>query len=175
MKQSRLFPPVLLSLAAIVILSVSHFSAAASWNDISSIGNDSYNSLHYWGDNIFESTSDLDKFSAYEISLPINSVQLHWNTDEIYRQGLFHGMFVNKTLNIIPNELLTLQIDSHLLIWAQPSEWDNDIHPAPERADHIVFNSNADYIKSVRIPAPTSLLLVALGLISLRYTRSLRL
>jgi hypothetical protein len=175
MKQSRLFPPVLLSLTAIVILSVLHFSAAASWNDISSIGNDSYNSLHYWGDNTIESTSDLDKLSAYEIPMPIDSVYLDWNPVEIYRQDLFHGMFMNKILNITPDELLTLQIDSQPITWAQPSEWDNDIQPASEAADHIVFNSNADYIKSVRIPAPTSLLLVALGLISLRYTRSLRL
>lgn len=175
MKQSRLFPPVLLSLTAIVILSVSHFSVAASWNDISSIGNDSYDLLHYWGSDAIISTSDLDEFNTHKIPMPIDSVHSDWNPDDIHGQAFFHNIFINKTLNTMPDELLTLQINSQSLIWAQPSEWDNDIQPASEAADYIVFNSNADYIKSVRIPAPTSLLLVAIGLISLRYTRSLRL
>jgi len=160
---------------AIVILSVSNFSAAASWNDISSIGNNYYDSLHYWGNDTVISTSALDEFNTYKIPIPIDSIQLDWIPDDIHRQDFVHNIFINKTLNTMPDELLTLQINSQPLIWAQPSEWDNDIQPASEAADYIVFNSNADYIKSVRIPAPTSLLLVAIGLISLRYTRSLKL
>lgn len=175
MKQSRLFPPVLISLMAIATLGVSHFSAAvASWYDVDSPGNSYYNSLHYVGDNIIEPTSDLDRFSTYEIPRTINSVQLRWNPDEIYGRDLFHNMFINETFEAMPDELLTLRINSQPLVRAQPSERDNNMHPASEPADHIVFNSNADYIKSMRIPAPTSLLLVAIGLISLRYTRSLR-
>jgi hypothetical protein len=170
MKQSRLFPPALVSLIAIVIVSVSHFSAAvASCDDIDSAVSGYYGPVHHLGDNPRVPTQDLDEFNTFKILRTTDSVQLLGNLDEIRRQDHSRDIVINETFYAMPDELLTPQI------YSQVSEWNNDVQSSSEPADDIVFKNNGDYIKSMRIPAPTSLLLVALGLISLRYTRSLRL
>jgi len=133
-----------------------------------------HKSLHYWENNTVIQTSDPDEFNTYIIPRTIYSIQLFQNSGEIYREDLFPDMFINGAFNIMPNELLSLQIQSQSLISKWPSEWENDVQPASGSADHMVFNGNADYIRTMRIPAPASLLLVAIGLLSLRYTRSLR-
>jgi len=175
MKQSRLFPTVLISFLALVLVGVSHLSAAVTfWVDFDSLGSSYYNSVHDWGDNPTVPTLDLDEFNTFKILRKTDSVHLHWNPDEIHGQDLFQNILINETFYAMPDELLTLQINSQPSIPDQPSEWDNDMQPTSEPADDIVFNNNADYIKSMRTPAPTSLLLVAIGLLSLRFTRRLR-
>lgn len=175
MKQSRLFPPVLVSVIITFLVSVSHLSAAvASWDDFGSAVSGYYNSVYHWGDNTIVPTSDLDEFNTFKILRTTDSVQLLGNLDEIHRQDHSRDIVIYETFYAMPDELLTLQIYSRPLIWDQPSERDNDMQSSSEPADDIVFKNNGDYIKSMRTPAPTSLLLVAIGLLSLRYTRSLR-
>ena len=170
MKQSRLFPPVLVSFIIIVLISLSHLSVAvASWDDIDYPGSGYYDSVHNLGDNPGVPTSDVHEFGTFKFLHIIDSVQLLGNLDEIHGQHSFNDIFIGDILYAIPDELLTLQINS------QVSDWNNDVQSSSEPADDIVFKNNGDYVKSMRIPAPNSLLLVALGLISLRYTRSLRL
>jgi len=161
---------------AIVIVSVSHVSAAvASWDDIDSAVSGYYDPVHHLGDNPRVTMQDLDEFNTFKILRTVDSVQLLGNPNEIHRQDHSRDIVIYETLYTMPDELLTLQINSQQLIWDKPSERDNEIQLSSEPADDIVFKNNGDYIKSMRTPAPTSLLLVAIGLISLRYTRSLRL
>ena len=176
MRQSRLFPPVLVSFITTVFVSLSHLSAAvASWDDIYSPGNCYYDSLVHWGDYPVVPTSGLDQFSTCKILWTNDSVKLLNNPDENYGQEHSRDIVINETFYAMPDELLTMQINSQPSIFDRPSELDGDMQSSSELADDVVFKNNGDYIKSIRIPAPTSMLLVALGLISLRYTRSLRL
>jgi len=169
MKQSRLFPPIFVSFIIIVLVSLSHLSAAvASWDNIDSSGSHS-DSVHHLGDNPGVPMSDLDEFNTFKILRMTDSVQLLQNPDEIHGQHLSHDIFINYIFYVMPDELLMLQINSHV------SEWNNDVQSSSESADDIVFKNDGAYIKSIRTPAPNSLLLVVIGLLSLRYTRSLRL
>ena len=170
MKQPRLLSPVLLSFMTIVLVVVSHISVAdTSWSGFDSLESVQYNSVHHWGDNFTASMSDPDEFNKFKILRKNDSVQLHWNPDEIHGQDLFRNIHTNETFYVMSDELLTLQINSQVF------EWENDMQPTSEPADDTVFKNDADNIEPLRTPAPTSLLLVAIGLLSLRYTRSLRL
>jgi hypothetical protein len=87
--------------------------------------------------------------------------------------GLVPATYWN-TKKTVPDELLTSGKSLLTSIPDWSSEWDSDLQPDSKPADDIVFDNDVDYIKTMRIPAPTSLLLVAVGLLSLRYTRRLR-
>ena len=175
MKQSRLFPPALISLIAIVIVILSLLSAAvASWDNIDYSGS-YFDSVHHLMDNPIVPTQDLDEFNTFKILRTTDSIPLLGNPDEIHRQDHSRDIVIYETFYTMPNELLTLQIYSQPLVWDQLSEEGKDMQFTSEPADDIVFKKNGDYIKSIRTPAPASLLLVAVGLLSLRYTRSLRL
>ena len=176
MKQSRLFPLVLVSFIAIVLVNVSHLSASVTfWDDFNSAARGYYDSVDHWGDNFTTLMLDLDEYNSFKILWKNDSARLHSNPDKIRREVLFQNILLNETFYIIPDEFLTQQIISRASIPEQPSELDNEIRSTSEPADDIVFGNDADNIESLRIPAPSSLLLVAFGLISLRYTRSLRL
>lgn len=176
MKQARFFPPASVSFMAIILVGISHLSAAVtSWNDFYSAASGYDNSVHHWGENPTIPTFDLDEFNTFKILWKNDSVQLHWNPDEIHGRTFFHHILINEAYYAMPDELLTLQIISQASVPDQPSEWDSDKQSPSEPAEDIVFSNDADYIKSMRIPAPGGLLLVAIGLLSLRYTRSLRL
>lgn len=175
MIQPRLIPPVLISSVAIVLVCTSHLSASVTFlDDFDSPGSGHYDSVHHWGDNPIDPTLDLDEFNTFKILWTTDSVQLYWNPDEIHGQELFPDILISETFYAIPDELLTPGINSRTSIPGWPSEWDSDMQLASEPADYIVCNNDADYIKSMRIPAPASLVLVALGLLSLRFTRRLR-
>ena len=175
MKQSRLFPAVLVSFMAIVLISVSHLSAAVTFlDDFDSPGSGHYDSVRHWGDNSIAPTLDLDEFNTFKILWTTDSAQLHWNPDEIHGQELFPEILIYETFYAMPDELLTQQINFQTSIPGWPSEWDSDMQPTSKPTDDIFYDNDADYIEAMRIPAPTSLLLVAIGLLSLRYTRRLR-
>ena len=176
MKQHRWFGTVLVSFTAIVLVVVSHSSASVIfWDYFDSFESDYYNSVHQRGNNSTVPMLDSGKFSRPKILRTTGFEQFFWNPHEIYRQDLFPDILINETLHTLPDELLTLQIISHASIPERPSEWNSDMQPTSAAADDIVFKNDADYPKSMRIPTPTSLLLVAIGLLSLRFTRSLRL
>jgi hypothetical protein len=175
MKQSRLFPPSLVSFIAIVLVSVSHLSASVTfWDDFNSAASGYYDSVDHWGDNFTALMLDLDEYNSFKILWKNDSARLHSNPDEIRGLALFHGTIINETFYAMPDELLTLQINSQASVPDQPSEWNSDTQPTSEPANHIVFNNDADYIKAIRFPAPTSLALVTIGLLSLRFTRRFR-
>ena len=117
---------------------------------------------------------DSGEFYTSKILWRTDSVQLLWNPDEIRGQDLFHDNLISETYYTMSDGLLTLQIISDASIPDQPSERNSKIHPTSETVDDKVFKNDADYPKSMRIPATTSLLLVAIGLLSLRFTRRLR-
>ena len=175
MKQSRLFPSVSLSFMVIVLLFVaSHLSASVTfWEDFDPTTNSNYNSLYHRQDNYTIQKLDLYEFNIYKILWNNDSVQLYSNPDEIHTHVLFYDILKNKTILFVPDDLLTRQIISKALNTNQTSEWQSDMQPTPESAGDIVFNNNAD-TKSMRIPTPGSLLLVAIGLLSLRFTRRLK-
>lgn len=175
MKQSRLLTPVLVSCTAIILTVVSHSSASVTFCDhFDSFGSDYYNSAHHRGNNSTVPMLDSGEFYTSKILLRTDPVQLLWNPDEIRGQDLFHDNLISETFYAMSDGLLTLQIISHASIPDQPSERNSDIQPTSGTADDKVFKNDADYPKSMRIPATTSLLLVAIGLLSLRFTRRLR-
>ncbi|MBN2592555.1 MAG: hypothetical protein JXA81_03530 [Sedimentisphaerales bacterium] len=176
MKQPRLFPPVLVSFIAIVLVNVSHLSASVTfWDDFNSAASGYYDSVDHWGDNFTTLVLYLYEYNSFKILQKNDSARLHSNPDEIRQGDLFQNILLNETFYVIPDELLTQQIISQASIPEQSSELDNDMQSTSEPADYIVFDNDADNIESLRIPAPSSLLLVAFGLLSLRYTRSLKL
>lgn len=173
MKQSRLFPSVSLSFIVIVLFVASHLSASVTfWDDFDSVTNSNYNSLYYRQDNYTTPMLDLYEFNTYKILWINDSVQLYSNPDKIHVHVLFRDILKSKTTLFVPDEHLTQQIISNALNTDQTSEWHSDMQPTPESAGDIVFNNNSD-TKSIRIPAPGSLLLVAIGLLSLRFTKRL--
>jgi len=91
--------------------------------------------------------------------------------DQILEQDLYPDILIDETSFAIPDEPLTL----HMNFWASisdwPLAWDSSMQPASNSADDIVSYYDVDYIDTMRIPAPASVVLVALGLLSLRYTR----
>jgi hypothetical protein len=174
MKQSRLFPSVSLSFIVIVLFVTSHLSASVTfWDDFDPATNSNYNSLYRRQDNYTIPKLDLYEFNIYKILWINDSVQLYSNPDEIQAHALFHDMLKSKTFLFVPDEHLTQQIISNALNTNQTSEWQSDMRSAPESAGDVAINNNAD-TKSMRTPAPGSLLLVAIGLLSLRFTRRLR-
>ena len=175
MKQSRWFGPVLVSFTAIVLVVVSYSSASMTFLDhFDSFESGIYNSAHQRGNNSTIPILDSGEFNTSKILWRTDSVQLLWNPDEIRGQDLFHDNLISETYYTMSDGLLTLQIISDASIPDQPSERNSEIHPTSETVDDKVFKNDADYPKSMRIPATTSLLLVAIGLLSLRFTRRLR-
>lgn len=171
MKQSRLFPSVSLSFMVIVLFVASHLSASVTfWDDFDPATNSNYNSLYYPQDNYTIPMLDLYEFNTHKILWLNDSAQLYSNPDEIHAQVLFHDILKSKTILFVSDEPRMQQIISNALNTDQSPEWQSDIRPTPEST---VFNNNAD-TKSMRIPTPGSLLLVAIGLLSLRFTRRLK-
>lgn len=94
--------------------------------------------------------------------------------DQIRGQDLYPDILIDETSFAIPDEPLMLRTN----FWASTSDWplvwDSSMQPASNSADDIVCYYDVDYIGAMRIPAPASVVLVALGLLSLRYTRRFR-
>jgi hypothetical protein len=161
---------------AVVLVCASHLPASVkSWDDFDSAASGYYDSPDHWGDSFTAIMLDLDEFNIDKILWRTDSVQLFGNPDKIYGQDLFHYMSINEISYAMPDELLTLQLNSQPSIPDQPLKKENDVQLASEPADDFVLKNDADNIESLRTPAPSSLLLVVIGLISLRYSRLLRL
>ena len=94
--------------------------------------------------------------------------------DQIRGQDLYPDILIDEISFAIPDEPLTLRMN----FWASTSDWplvwDSSMQPASNSADDVVCYYDVDYIGAMRIPAPTSVVLVALGLLSLRCIRRLR-
>ena len=97
---------------------------------------------------------------------------------QIRGQDLYPYILIDEASFAIPDELLTLRMNFRASTsdwplawsWGLPTE-DSSMKPASNSADDIVSYYDVDYIDTMRIPAPASVVLVALGLLSLRYTR----
>ena len=204
MKQSRLFPAVLLLFMAIFLISVSHLSAAVTTLDDFEINSPDTAKLGYhdrnwpagqtWLKSDFIVSESIETFEHHTYN-PYDPGNSRLN-QKIYTHTLFlhdpyfgnevpvrSGSLISSGLvsptfwyigKTMPDELLTQQKFFQTSIPDWPSEWDSNTQPASEPADDIISNNDVDYIKTMRIPAPTSLLLVTIGLLSLRYTRRLR-
>lgn len=175
MRQSRLFSSMLLSFMVIVLFCVSHLSASVTfWDDFDSAPSGDNNSLYRWEDNSTIPVLDPDGFDIYKILSNNDFMQLYWNQDEIYAHVIFRDVLIDKTFLFMPDDFLTQQIFSKALGPDNTSEWRSGMRPASRPADDMVFENDADYNTSMGTPAPGSLLLVAVGLLSLRFTRRLR-
>ena len=145
----------------------------ASWNDFGAPGSGYYDLVHHWGENPVVPTVDLTEFNTFKILWSADSVRWYWDPDQIRGQDFYRNMLISETSSIIPDEPLTLRMN----FWASsldwPLAWDSGMQPASNPADDIVCFYDVDYIRIMRIPAPASLLLVAFGLLSLRFIRRL--
>ena len=137
-------------------------------------GSGYYDSVHHWGENPVVPTLDLTEFNTLKMLWTTDSVQWSWHPDQVRGQDLFPDILIYETSYAVPDEPLTLRMN----FWASTSDWplvwEGTIQPASNQADDIIYNYEVDYIKAMRFPAPTSLVLVAIGLLSLRFTRRLR-
>ncbi len=179
MKQSGLFPAVLVSFLALVLIGVSHLSAAVtSCDDFE--GNSpgltkwSYQDHTYnpYDSGNFRPGQETYRHAAFSRGSDFGN-EVRMRSMSLISIGSVPSTFWH-TDKAMPDVLLTLGVNSRKSIPDRPSERAGDMQPASEPADDIVGNIDADTIKSMRTPAPGSLLLVALGLLSLRFTRRLR-
>lgn len=136
--------------------------------------NDYYDSVHHWWKQTITPTLGLTKFNTFKILWSADSLQWNWDPDQVRRQDLFPDIFIYETSYAMPDKPLT----SRMNFWASTSDWPlaryDTIQPITNPADDVVYNNEVDYFKAIRFPAPTSLILVAIGLLSLRYTRQLK-
>ena len=154
--------------------SIGHRVFVASWNDFGAPGSGYYDSVHHWGENPLVPTLDLTEFNTFKILWSADSVQWYWDPDQIRGQNLFPDILISETSSVIPDEPLTLRMN----FWASTSDWplawDIGMQPTSNPDDDIVCYYDVDYIGTMQIPAPASLVLVAIGLLSLRCIRRLR-
>jgi len=145
-----------------------------SWNDFGAPGSDYYDSIHHWSENPVVPTLDLTEFNTFKIFWSTDSVRWYWDPDQIRGQDLYPDVLISETSSVIPDELLTLRMN----FWAATPDWfvawDSGMQPTSNPADDIVCYYDVDYFRTVQIPAPASLVLVAIGLLSMRSTRRLR-
>ena len=153
--------------------SIGHRVFVASWNDFGAPGSGYYDSVHHWGENPVVPTLDLTEFNTFKILWSIDSVQWYWDPDQIRGQDLYPDVLISETSSVIPDEPLTLRMNFWAATSDWPLAWDSGMQPASSPADDIVCFYDVDYIRIVRIPAPASLLLVTIGLLSFRSIRRL--
>lgn len=176
MKPFRFFPTLLISIMVIVLVSDSYLSATETfWDNFDGNNLDPVKwgyQDRYWpiGQTWFRGTPTIPGDIATFEHHTYNS----YDPDQIRRQDLFPNILIYETSYAIPDEPLTLRMN----FWASTSDWplawDSGSQPASNPADDIVCYYDVDYIGTMRVPAPTSLVLVAIGLLSLRCTRRLR-
>ena len=156
MKHFKSFPSVLILIITIVLAFSSYLSAAQTlWDDFNS---DSFN---------------LTEFNTFKFLWSDDSEQWYLDPDQIRGQDLYPDVLISETSSVMPDEPLTLRMN----FWAATSDlliaWDGGMMPSPSPVDDIVCFQDVDYIRIMRIPTPASLLLVAIGLLSLRFIRRL--
>ena len=151
-----------------------HRIFVASWNDFGAPGSGYYDGVHHWGANPLVVTLDMTEFNTFKIRWLANSVEWYWDPDPVRGQDLYPDLLVYKTSYAVPDEPLTLRMN----FWASTSDWplawDSTMHPASRLADDIVSHYDVDYIGATQIPAPGSLTLVVMGLVSLRCAKRKR-
>jgi len=171
MKPFKLFLAVLVIIISIFLARASHLSAAETfWDEFNGEPALKMGS-HFakiWRNEVRTGIGDAAEFNMFKISDLANYVQRDWNWDQNRGQDLFPDILLYETLYTIPDEPLTQRMNFGA------STLDGKMLPHSNPADSMVPSYDSDYIKSMRIPAPASLVLVAIGLISLRYTKRLR-
>lgn len=171
MRHFKLFPAAIVSFISIVFVFASNLSAAeTAWDEFN--GNPALkigsHFTQFFRNGAQIGAGDLAEFNTFDISWLTNSVQWYRDQDRTRRQGIFPDILLYETIYTIPDVPLTLCMNFGA------SAWDGKMPPDSNPADGVISSYDSDYIKSMRIPAPTSLVLVAIGLLSLRYIRQLR-
>jgi hypothetical protein len=164
MKQFKLFPTLLISIMAFFLVSESYLSAAETFLD-----DFDGNSLDpaKWG------YQDRGRLAIGDWRFSILKSEFG-NRQSTIEEYLYPDILISETSSVIPDEPLTLRMN----FWASTSDWpvawDSGMQPAFNSADDVVCYYDVDYIGAMGIPAPASVVLVAIGLLSLRCLRRLR-
>jgi hypothetical protein len=171
MRHFKLFPAAMVLFISIVFVFASNLSAAETvWDDFN--GNPALkigsHFIQFFRNGTQIGVGDLAELNTFNISCLTNSVQWYWEQDQPRRQDIFPDILLYETLYTVPDVPLMLRMNFGA------STWDGKMPPNSNPADGVISSYDSDYIKSMRIPAPTSLVLVAIGLLSLRYIRQLR-
>jgi hypothetical protein len=176
MKQFKLFPTLLISIPAFFLISESYlFAAETFWDDFDGT---KLNPAK-WGYQDRNWPIGQTWFSrAPTVSGGIATFEHHtynpYDPDQVRGQYLYPDILISETSSVIPAGPMALRMN----FWASTSDWplawDSGMQPASNPADDIVCYYDVDYIGAMGIPAPASLVLVAIGLLSLRYIRRLR-
>jgi hypothetical protein len=157
MKQFKLLPAVSIVIILTCLVRSSQSSAAGTvWHEFN-------------GDSL-----NLTEFFTIEVFNSGESVRLYCEQDHTVGRDFFSPLFSYKKTYTLPDEPLTMQSDYQALFSDRPLTWDRDIQLVLSPADNIVSVYDTNHIEAMRIPAPTSLILVTIGLLSLRITRRLR-
>ena len=176
MKQFKLFPTLLVSIMAILLLGESYlFAAETFWDDIDGNSPDPAK----WGYQVRNWPIGQTWFRGVPtVSGGIITFEHHtynpYNPDQIRRQYLYPDILISKTSSVLPDEPLTLHMNCWASTYDWPVVWYNAMEPALNPADDVVCYYDVDYIGAMGIPTPASVVLVAIGLLSLRCLRRLR-
>lgn len=178
MKHFKLFLSAIVLSISIVFVSVSRLSAAETfWSDFNgdpALTMGSRFAKIYRNELGFPiSVEDPAEFNIFNITLLRDSMQWYQNLDQTRIQDIFPD-FQESHFSIYLRNGNPLLYETPYAIPDEPLTWNRGIQIASNPADSIIPSYDSDYIKALRIPAPTSLVLVAVGLLSLRFTRRWR-
>ena len=149
----------------------------------------------FW-DDFADGSMEVTGFNKFEVRWPADSMQWYRDQDIIHgqhrkashRETLFPYIPSYEIPHTLPDDLLTPRMNFWVSTWDPISpyyseigthpDWaparDIDMEPPSNPVENTVCYSDADDIRAMRIPAPASLALVVIGLLSLRLTRRLR-
>jgi hypothetical protein len=171
MRHFKLLPAAIVLFISIVFICASRLSAAvAVWSDFN-VDQASKMNSHFakiCENGVPISLEGLAEFNRFDISWSAASVRWVRDQDQTRTHDFFPDIHMYETRYTMPDEPPMPSMNFPSL------NWDSDLQPAPGTAEHIISAHDSDCAKNIRIPSPASLVLVAIGLLSLRFTRRWR-
>ena len=154
--------------------SYGHRVLAVSWNDFGEPGSGYNDGVHHWEANPVAAALDLSEFNTFKIRWLADSVEWYWDPDQVRGQNLHPDVLLYRSTYAVPDEPLTLRFNFWASTSGWPLAWDSLMQPALGPDGDIVAYYDVDYVTTTQIPAPAGLVLVVLGLASIRFSRTLR-
>jgi hypothetical protein len=167
MRHFKLLPAAIVLFISIVFIRASHSSAAvAMWNGFDSDPAAEMDShfAQIREDGVPMGIGGPTEFDRFDVSCSADSVRWYQDRDQIRTQDFFPDIHIYQTPCTMPHEPLISSMNF------RPSNGNSDLQPASGPAEDSVSAYDSDCAKNMRIPSPASLVLVAIGLLSLRFT-----
>lgn len=171
MRHFKSLPAATVLFISVIFIRASHSSAAvAMWNGFDSDPAAEMDS-HFAKireNGVPTGIGGLTQFDRFDVSCSADSVRWYRDRDHIRTQDFLPDIHIYQTPCTMPHEPVIPSMNF------RPSNGNSDLQPASSPAEDIVSAYDSDCAKNMRIPSPASLVLVAIGLLSLRFTRRWR-